>query len=144
MDRRSFETIRLSRPRHHDVYPQGSTPGMKQLCNKRRLHLSHQVAPVELDRDLRNIQIERYLFAERSPDDSLHNLPLTRGESGIACNVGVGFVLSNPLFLIDFDCLAHGVEQCLVANRLGEELDCAGLHCLHRHRYVAISREKND
>ena len=38
----------------------------------------------------------------------------------------------------------NGVEQILFAKRLGQELDCAGLHGLYAHRYVSVSGDEND
>jgi hypothetical protein len=37
-----------------------------------------------------------------------------------------------------------GVEQILVADRLGEELDRARLHGPHRHRDVAVASDEDD
>jgi len=40
--------------------------------------------------------------------------------------------------------LLDGVEQVLVAERLGEKLDCPGFHRLHHHRHVAVASDEND
>src|SRR5215475_3757792 len=37
-----------------------------------------------------------------------------------------------------------GIQKVLVAKRLGEEIDCAGLHGAHGHRNIAMSRNKHD
>jgi hypothetical protein len=36
------------------------------------------------------------------------------------------------------------IQHILIAKRLEEEIDCASLHGLNRHRYVAISCHHND
>ena len=38
----------------------------------------------------------------------------------------------------------HGVEHVLVAERLGQEVDGAGLHGAHRHRDVAVAGHEDD
>src|SRR5262245_65963218 len=45
---------------------------------------------------------------------------------------------------VTLDPLLNGIEQLLVTERLGQELDGAGLHRLHAHWYVAVAGDEYD
>ena len=45
---------------------------------------------------------------------------------------------------VALDADINGVEQVLIAKRLGQEFDRAGLHGAHRHRDVAVPGDEDD
>src|SRR5262249_49782122 len=49
-----------------------------------------------------------------------------------------------PLRAIALEAKLNGIDEVLIAERFGQELDGATLHRLHRHRNVAVSRNEND
>ena len=52
--------------------------------------------------------------------------------------------LAGPLRGVPLDARGDRVEQGLVAHRLGQEIDRAGLHRLNSHRDVAMPGQKDD
>src|SRR5882757_9501265 len=48
------------------------------------------------------------------------------------------------LFLISLERPDHGIQDILVTERLGQEVDGSSFHCLDRHRNVAVTRHKDD
>src|SRR5262244_292124 len=57
--------------------------------------------------------------------------------------VGHRIVMFTP-FLIALDRSRNGIQKILIAKRLGEEIDSAGLHGPHRHGYISMSRNEHD
>src|SRR5262249_4808311 len=47
-------------------------------------------------------------------------------------------------FLIELDRSRNGIQKILIAKRLGEEIDSAGLHGPYRHGYISMSRNEHD
>jgi hypothetical protein len=47
-------------------------------------------------------------------------------------------------FLITLERPDHGIQDILVAERFGQEVDGSSLHRLDRHRDVAVTRHEDD
>src|SRR3546814_4390475 len=45
---------------------------------------------------------------------------------------------------VAFDPRGYGIEQGLIADRLGQKIDRAGFHRLHRHGDVAVPGQEDD
>jgi len=60
-----------------------------------------------------------------------------------SCNSANKFGLLAPSS-IAFDPHLHGVEQFLVAQRLGQKLDGPRFYCSNRHRNVAVTTDEYD
>jgi hypothetical protein len=45
---------------------------------------------------------------------------------------------------IAFHGVLKGIQQILIVKRFGKELDCSGLHHLHRHGHIRVPGDKDD
>jgi hypothetical protein len=107
-------------------------------------HLAHDIAAVDLDRDLAEADQGGDLLVHQAGGDMAHHLALARRQglvlgADVALGRGFGTVLG-----IALERRRHGIEHVLVAKRLGEEIDRAGLHGAHRHRNVAVAGHEDD
>src|SRR5262249_43629632 len=106
-------------------------------------HLPHAAAAMDLDRHLPCSQLRGALLVELPRHDEGHDLALTRRERGVAILQRRQLVLPLPGDLVALERLVDGIEQVLVVERLGEELDRAGLHGLHGRRDVAVAGDED-
>src|SRR5580698_8694149 len=93
---------------------------------------------------LSNADIVGNLLAEPPPCDVNHDLSLP-GTQGRKTSFEVG----QRAFTLPADAIArqaelNRVKKLLIADRLGEKLDRATFHGLHRHRNIGVSRDKDD
>src|SRR6267142_1796368 len=99
-----------------------------QLRERPRLHLPHDAAAMDLDRDLAGSQLRGDLLVEHPRDDEGHDLALPRRQPGVTVLQRRQLVLLLPGDLVALERLLDRIEQVLVLERLGEELDRPGLH----------------
>src|SRR5882724_13051598 len=108
------------------------------------MHLPHGLPAVDLHRHLAQVELGRDLLV-RAPDDyERHDLALAIGQRRVAlAQFGDEHRLLAP-FPITLDRSVYGVEQFLVVEWLGEELDGARLHRPYAHRDVAVTGDEDD
>src|SRR5467141_3830187 len=102
------------------------------------------MATMDLHSDLGDAEFARYLLVHEAIGDVCHHLPLARGqrvEQGSQFRNGLFAIAS---FLISLERPDHGIQDILVTERLGQEVDGSSFHCLDRHRNVAVTRHKDD
>ena len=115
-----------------------------ELRDAAGLHFPHDLAAMHLDGHLADPELAGDLLVEPPGDDQRHHLALARGQR---LEAGAQFGqphLAGAAGAVLFERRADRVEQILVAERLGQELDGAGLHRPHRHRDVAIAGDEDD
>ena len=76
--------------------------------------------------------------------DVLQHLAFARRERGQPLPDVVEFGAGLPLMAVRLDGGADGLEEILVVDRLGEEINRAALHGAHAHRDVAVAGEEDD
>src|SRR3974390_3606068 len=84
------------------------------------------------------------LFVQTTGRDPDHALTLAGAERVEALPDHIQCFLALPPRTIAREAGLDGVEQVLLAERFGEELDGPSLHRLHRHRDVAVRRNEDD
>src|SRR5206468_2794538 len=108
------------------------------------LHLLHHVPTLFLYGGLARSQLPGDLLVEKPGDGGGHHIPLAWGQRVIpATNLGE----LQPLcarHAITIDRVANGVEEVLLAKRLGKKLDGTRLHGADRHGNVAVPGEEDD
>ena len=82
--------------------------------------------------------------AKKTGDASGHHVPLARGQRVVTATELGNLVALRSSGAIAIDGTPKGVEEILLAKRLGQELDRAGFHRANRHGNVAVTREKDD
>src|SRR5690349_12160876 len=125
-------------------YQPESVRNVVELCQRRNLHLPHEVATMHLHRRLGDAHVTRNLFVTTALGDLNHDPALAEGqyfEAGperTQCFVPLASetVTSKP----EID----RIEQVLVTKRLREELDSTALHRLHAHRNVPMPGDEDD
>src|SRR3954470_15292171 len=109
-----------------------------------RLHLAHDLASMRLHGDLADAEFSRNLLIQQSQDHEGHDLTFARGQGGVrgAQHPHLrGMTEGDPTPLDGVrDRLQHG----LVFQRLREKFDRTGLHGLHCHGYVAVTRDEDN
>src|SRR5262249_30332530 len=84
------------------------------------------------------------LLAQATARDLDHDLALARGQrlEAFLERPEISFLLAARTIAREAD--LNGVEEILVAEWLGQELDGAALHRLHAHRNIAVPRDEDD
>src|SRR5262245_60623776 len=108
------------------------------------LHLLHRPAAMHLHRRFGDADIVGNLFAQAAARHLNYDLALPGAQGGEALPKGDQVLVILPPRTIAGQAKLNGIEKILVAERLGEELDRTPLHCLHRHRDVAMARDEDD
>src|SRR5262245_48535686 len=114
--------------RHHHQFREGF-----------RLHFLHQIASVQLDRDRAYAQLRRYLLVHKASRYQSGHLPLARGKCLIESPHARKSAFLFASRAISLECDTNSVKYILVAEWLGKELDSAGFHCSHGHRYITMT-----
>src|SRR5271154_960916 len=124
-----------------EVQPVGH-PG--QIGQRSRLHLSHDLATMDFYGDFADADLIGDLLVETASRHQGHHLTLAGGESLEARpQPGQSFFILQPS-AVARDAQLDRVEQILVAEWLGQELDRAALHRPDGHRDVAIPGDEDD
>src|SRR6202140_4392220 len=88
--------------------------------------------------------IARNLFAKAAVRDLNHDLALPGAQRLEAFpERGQSFLILPPS-AITIEADLNGVEELLITERLRKELNGTTLHCLHRHRDVAVPGDEDD
>src|SRR5258706_4345113 len=115
-----------------------------QFRERAGLHFRHYLAAMDFDSFLADAKFESNLFVKHAGDHQHHHFSLSRRQR-IETRTQVrefSAVFSGTLIATNRE--RNGVEQILIAERLGEKLYRAGLHRLYRHRYIAVAGDKDD
>src|SRR5262249_51990846 len=99
---------------------------------------------MHLHRGLGDAAIVRNLFAQAATSNLNHDLALPGAQSSESFPEGNQGLFVFPTHLVARQAELNGVEEILIAERLGQELDGPSFHDLHGHRYVAVSRDEDD
>jgi hypothetical protein len=94
-----------------------------QLSEGFHLHLSHDVAAMELDCSLSSAEFDGDLLIEHARDHTSKHFALARLERFVASAQVRIPRLSLACDLVASDCLSDGIEQNLIAERFGEKFD---------------------
>src|SRR6476620_3439092 len=114
-----------------------------ELGKRLRVHLSHDVAAVDLNRYLGDAHLGGNLLVHESGGDQRHDLPLARGqlfEEPLELFPPLRFLAPFPDAL-ERDC--DRVEQILIAERLDHEINSSSLHSPHGHCNIAVPGDEN-
>src|SRR5580693_3308715 len=95
-------------------------------------------------RGFSDADIEGNLFAEAAARNLNHDLALSGAERGEALPEVHQSLFIFPPRTAARKAELNGVEEVLIAVRLGQELNGTPLHRLHRHRDVAVPRDEDD
>src|SRR5712671_4406081 len=102
------------------------------------------MATMDLHRDLCDAEFGRDLLVHETIGDVCHHLPLARGQRVQQDSQFRNGPLAIASFLISLERPDHGIQDILVTERLRQEVDGSGFHCLDRHRDVTVTRHKDD
>src|SRR4029077_10697929 len=91
-----------------------------------------------------NADIARNLFAKAAVRDLNHDLALPGAQRLEAFPEGGQSFFILPPSTIAREAELHGVEELLIAERLGQELNGTTLHRLHRHGNIAMACDEDD
>src|SRR5207244_6277462 len=108
-----------------------------ELGKRTGLHLLHRPAAMHLHRRFGDADIAGDLFAEAAARDLNHDLALPGAQRREALPDSDQSLFILPPGTIAREAELNGVEELLVAEWLGQELNGAALHRLHRHGNVA-------
>jgi hypothetical protein len=91
-----------------------------------------------------NPQVVGALLVHHAGGDESHHLPFPGRQS-----VDKRLQIPDDLFVgaafpVALQGGGDGVEEILIAERLGQELNIAALHRLHRHGNISIARDEDD
>src|SRR2546423_1572684 len=115
-----------------------------QVGERVGFHLLHHLAPVRLHRDLANPELETDLLIQQAGDYQRHDLLFARGERCITVAQGMYLRLVTKCGAASLNGMPDRPQQHLVVERLRQELGGPRLHSPHRHRDVAVARDKDD
>src|SRR6267143_508356 len=115
-----------------------------QIGQRPGLHLLHHVPTLFLDGGFAGSQLPGDLLVEQTGDGGGHHVSLARSQQVIPATKLGELQPLRACHAITIDRVANGVEQVLLAKRLREKLDGAGLHGPDRHGNVAVSGEEDD
>src|ERR1700730_9054855 len=94
--------------------------------------------------DLADADVVRDLLVEAASHHQGHHLTLTGGERREARpQRGDGLFILQPS-AISREAQLNRIQQVLIAERLGQELDRSPLYCPDGHRDVAVSGDEDD
>src|SRR6202035_3180440 len=116
----------------------------RQVRQRSGLHLSHDLAAVDFYSDLADADVVGDLFVKAAGHHQGHYLTLAGGE-GLEARPQRGdrrFILQPRA--ISREAQLDRVQQVLIAERLGQELDRSSLYRLDGHRDVAVSGDEDD
>src|ERR1700722_3481952 len=108
------------------------------------LHLVHQTTAMHFHSRLGDADVAGNLLAEAAARDLNHDLAFPGAQRAKACLELGQCLLALPTRTIASEADLNGVEEVLIAKRLGQELDGAALHRLHRHRDIAVPGDEDN
>ena len=97
-----------------------------------------------LHRDLADRELGPNLLVQQPRDHECHHIALAMTQRCVAIPQLAQLLLAPERVLAARERLADGGKDDVVAERLGEKLDRAGLHRAYRHRHVGIPRDEDD
>src|ERR1700722_3480896 len=115
-----------------------------ELRERTCVHLPHRPAAVDLHGGLGDADIAGNLLADAATRDLNHDFALARAQRPEARLEGGQSEVVLPPGTIAREAELNGVQEVLIAEGLGQELDGAALHGLHRHRNVAVPGDEDD
>ena len=114
---------------------------VRKRCN---LHLPHDVAAVDLERDLADAKLGSRLLVEKAAHDQRQHLTLARRQA-LETPTELGEVGSLPPHVtILRNSGVNPAQQIVLLERLGQEVDRPSLDRAYRRRYIAMSGDKHD
>src|SRR5260221_1706872 len=99
---------------------------------------------MDLDRNLAQPQFAGDLLVDQSGSDEAHHLSFALGQPLEVYAQVCDPMLVLPAFAVALERGGDRVQHVLIAKRLGEKIDGAGFHGLHRHRDVAVPGHEYD
>src|SRR3989442_14067349 len=99
---------------------------------------------MDLDGDFAGAQLGGDLLVEEARDDQGHHLTLARRQRLVPPAQLSQLRPPAALRAVAVNRLLNGVQQLLVTEGLREKFHRPGLHGLHRHRHVALTRDEDD
>jgi len=99
---------------------------------------------MDLYRVFGSSKFSRSLFIEHAGDDHGDDFVLSWRERFEALSQGCNFAFSLASRAISVQCDLNRIQQVLVAERLGKELDGSSLHRPHGHRDVTVGANKDN
>src|SRR2546425_5708006 len=99
---------------------------------------------MDLDGDFAGAQLGGDLLVEEARDDQGHHLTLARRQRLVPPAQLSQLRPPAALRAVAVNRLLNGVQQLLVTEGLREKFHRPGLHGLHRHRHVAMTRDEDD
>ena len=100
-----------------------------QVRGRSGLHLSHQLAAMDFNRDLADANVLSYLLVDAAGHHRCHHLTLARRESRARPQLGDRLFVRQP-GTISRDPQLDRVQQVLITERLGQKLHRSPLHRL--------------
>jgi hypothetical protein len=121
-------------------HPIGYTHELRQGSGT---HLPHDLTAMNLHRHLAQIELGGDLLVRLPVDDESHGLSLALSQGGVAPpQIGDESGVSAP-FPIAPDRRLDRIEQVLILEGLGQEVDGASLHRPNAHPNVPMARDKD-
>src|SRR5262249_4122444 len=116
----------------------------REIEHGRGLHLAHHLAAVGLHRDLTDADVAGNLLVEATLQDLGHYFALAGGQRLEALPQRGQCLFTLSPRAITFKAELDRVEQVLIPDWLGQELDRSSLHGLDRHRDVGVRGDEDD
>src|SRR5438132_492022 len=129
------EGVESPTPAFSGLYSLSPKPFFSQQLNSSRWPLYCDLAVVELATDL---------FIQQAGGYQHHDLPFARSERRVTVPERPYLRLATKCGLAALDGVSDGTQQHIIAEWLRQELDSARLHGLDGHRYVTVTRNKDD
>src|ERR1017187_1619534 len=108
------------------------------------LHLPHHMPAMDLHGDFAGSELKRNLLIEHARNYQSHDFALAWGERFVVLSQLAKFALLLTRCPIAIQSLMNRIQQILVPEWLGQELDRAGFHGLYRHRNISMAGDKDD
>src|SRR5205823_7112086 len=115
-----------------------------QVCQGGRLHLLHDLAAMDLQRDFTDAELGCRLFVQKTADHQRQHLPLPRRKRREATMQLDSLRPRQPLTLIPVNRCANRRNQLPLSHRLGQKIDSTALNGAHRRWDIAMSRYEDD
>src|SRR4029077_17676503 len=101
------------------------------------------MSTMNFHRHFGNTEFARDLLIQETASYQRQYLSLARSQRReLSSEVSIGNFFC-ATFLIAFERLPHCIEKFLLAERLCKKVYCASLHSRHRHRNIAMTRNKD-
>ncbi len=104
----------------------------------------HHARAMQLHRSLADAKIHRNDLVCVAANDTLHDVRLARSQQRQAITHCCFLLVRGAPLLVELQRLVNAIDQILIAKRLLHEIACTGLHCIHRHRHITVTRDEDD